>query len=121
MYIALTNLGLVLLFCLVFAVCVYLLLVLRQALVTLRDIRQIIEAQDTAIQQSLSLLPQLLANLSNLSLSLRQSADIASATLDSWQHDAAGTIDSLKDGLETIIVYSKAIGEMMRCLRNHTM
>ena len=111
MYIALSDIGWMLLFSLAVVVGVYLLLVLRQALAILCRIRGIMAAQESAIQQSLSEMPILLANLSTLSLSLKQSADMANTTLGSWQEELAGTVDDLKDGLETVTVYSKAIGE----------
>lgn len=114
MYIALSDLGLIVLFGLACAVGIYLILVLRQALSALSRIRSIITVQDAAIQQSLAQLPTLLANLSALSLSLKQSSDMASSTLGTWQEELAGTVDDLKDGLETVTLYSKAIGEVVR-------
>ena len=116
MYITLSDLGLLLLFCLVVAIGIFLLLVLRQAFVTLNRIRNIITAQDTAIQQALSQLPVVLANINALTLSLKQSADMANTTLDSLQTDVAGTVEELRDGLETITVYSRAIGEIIKAV-----
>ena len=116
LYIALSDLGILILFALAVVIAVYLILVLRQALATLCRIRGIMAAQDSAIQQSLSQLPILLSNLSALSLSLKHGADMANNTLGSWQEELAGTVDELKDGLETISVYSKAIGEIVRAV-----
>jgi cell division protein FtsB len=116
LYIALNDIGLFILFLLAAAVGVYLILVLRQALQTLCRVQTILAAQDSAIQQSLTKLPGLLANLDELSTSLKQSADFANTTLHSWQEDLTSTVDDLRDGLDTITVYSKAISEIVRAV-----
>lgn len=116
MYIALSDIALIILFLLAAAVGVYLILVLSQAFKTICRIRSILSTQDTAIQQSLAQLPGLLANLNALTLSLKQSADMANNTLDSWQAEVAGTVDDLRDGLETISLYSKVIGEIIKAV-----
>jgi len=118
MYIGLSELALAILFFLAVAAGIYLILVLRQALAALRRIKGIIDAQDTAIQQTLAQLPTLLASLSALSLSLKQSADMASSTLGAWQDELAGTVEDFRDGLETVTLYSKAIGEVVRTVFN---
>ena len=41
---------------------------------------------------------------------------MANTTLDSLQTDVAGTVEELRDGLETITVYSKAIGEIIKAI-----
>lgn len=116
MYIALSDLALTILFILAVAISGYLLLVLSQALKTIRRVQSIISAQDTAIQQSLSQLPTVLANLNALTLSLRHSADMANATLDSLQDEVASTVEDLRDGLETVTLYSRAIGEIVKAV-----
>ena len=116
MYIALSDLALIILFILAVAIGGYLLLVLSQALKTIRRVQGIISAQDTAIQQSLSQLPTVLANLNALTLSLRHSADMANATLDSLQDEVVSTVEELRDGLETVTLYSRAIGEIVKAV-----
>ena len=116
MYIALSDLALTILFILAVAIGGYLLLVLSQALKTIRRVQGIISAQDTAIQQSLSQLPTVLANLNALTLSLRHSADMANATLDSLQDEVVSTVEDLRDGLETVTLYSRAIGEIVKAV-----
>jgi hypothetical protein len=116
LYIALSDIALIILFLLATTVSVYLILVLSQAFKVFCRIRGILSTQDTAIQQSLAQLPGLLANLNALTLSLKQSADMANNTLDSWQTEVAGTVDDLRDGLETITLYSRAIGEVVKAV-----
>ncbi|MDU4959487.1 MAG: hypothetical protein E6X17_02300 [Sporomusaceae bacterium] len=116
MYIALSDIALSILFCLALAIGLYLILVLRQTLQTVCRIRGIIDGHETALRQSLAQLPELLTNLNALSLSLKQSADLANSTLDSLHSEVAGTVDELRDGLETITLYSRAIGEIIKAL-----
>lgn len=116
MYISLIDIGLFVLFALAVVLGVYLVFILHQALKTLCHVRGILAAQDESIRQSLSLLPGLVTNLTALSASLSQSAELANTALQTWQEEVASTVEDLRDGLETVTVYSKAIGEIIKAI-----
>jgi hypothetical protein len=113
-YITLEDIGLFCLFMLASATLVYVILVLHQTLQAVCRIRSLLTTHDDAIRKSLVQLPTLLASLNELSLSLKQSADLAKHTLSSWQDEHVDTVDDLRNGLETIIMYSRAVAEVIR-------
>ncbi|HMM20437.1 MAG TPA: hypothetical protein PKA10_06835 [Selenomonadales bacterium] len=117
MYISLYDLGLFILFCSAVTVSIYLVAVLRRAFGVLGHIRGILEAHEEDVRESLALLPQALANLNELSVSLREATDQTSSAIYSLQNNLA---EDLRDGLETVLVYARVLGEIFRALFSRT-
>jgi len=111
MYISLSDLGLFIFFSVTIIIAVYLIAVLRRILGVLGHIQGIFEAHDKDIQKTLSLLPEVLENVNELTANLKDTFNHTSDALCTLQDDL---LDDLQNGLETFAIYAKAIGSIFR-------
>ena len=115
-YVSLYELGLFILFTIAVVVSAYLITVLHQAFCVIGHVRAILNARDADIQETLSVLPETLSNINELAISLKQTASQTNDAFHYLQDDLSDTVDSLRDGLETIVVYGKVIGDVFRAV-----
>ena len=116
MYISMYDIGLFIVILLILVIGGYLIAVLRQAFYVFDHVRGILSTHKNDIGESLSLLPEVLVNINALNVSLKGTADQTSSAFRSLQHDVTNSVDSLQDGVETIVIYAKVIGEIFRAL-----
>lgn len=113
MYVSLYDLGLFILFAVAITVSAYLIAVLRQAFSVLSHVRGILDTHDQDICETLSLLPEALANVNDLAESLKTTAEQTSGAIQLLQNDV---MEDLRDGLETFTVYAKIIMDVFRAV-----
>lgn len=113
MYISLYDLALVILFVVTVTVSGYLIAVLRRAFSVLGHVRDILDAHDEDICETLSLLPETLVNVNELAASLKETAEQTSSAIHLLQNDV---VDDLRDGLETFTVYAKIASDVFRAI-----
>lgn len=107
--ISLTDLFMFILFVIIIVVCVFLIALMRRAFCVLGYVRCILNAHHEDIGQVLAKLPQTLDNVNELSVSLRQTADVTTCAFRSLQEDMVDTVDDLRDGLDTFMTYARLI------------
>ena len=116
MYISVYDLALMILFVVTITVSAYLIAVLRRAICVLGHVRVILDNHHEQIGEALSLLPETLENVNALAVSLKATSDETSSAFRSLQNDLVDTADNFRDGLETIVVYAKLIGDVVRAV-----
>ncbi|MDR3588515.1 MAG: hypothetical protein P4N41_02510 [Negativicutes bacterium] len=113
MYISLYDLGLVILFFIAVTVSAYLIAVLRRAFCVLGHVQGILADHDQDISETLSLLPEALANVNELTASLKETAEQTSGAIAVLQDNV---VEDLREGLETFTVYAKVIADVFRAI-----
>jgi len=116
MYISLYDLGLFIIFMVILIVSGYFIAVLHRAFCVLGYVREILGSRGEDIHQIIAGLPEALANINKLSISLKAIADQANGTFDSLQTNLTDTVDDLRDGVETFMVYAKVLAEVCRAV-----
>lgn len=114
MYISFYDLGLFILFTVTLAVGGYLIAVLRRTFCVLGHVQGILDVHSDEIGKIISELPEALENVNELTISLKRSADLTTSAFGSLQNNVLDTVDDMRDGLESFIVYAKIIGEVCR-------
>lgn len=114
MYISLQDIGLFVLFLITIIVSIYLIAVLRQTFCVLGHIKGILDDHDDNIRETLSVLPETLAHIDELAVSLKMTADQTNSAFGSLQNNLTDTVDDLRDGLETFTIYAKVFVEVFR-------
>lgn len=104
---------------LIITIGLYLILILHQALLTVRQVRSILATQDSDIRQTLTQLPQLLTALDALTISLKQSSDFAHTTMRPLRDDLTNTAHELRKNFETLTTYSKLTSDIIRTFINN--
>jgi hypothetical protein len=112
-YISVYDLGLLILFLVTVIVSVYLVAVLRRAFCVLGHVKEILDNHDEDICETLSLLPEALANVNDLAASLKETAEQTSGAIAVLQNNV---VDDLREGLETFTVYAKVISDIFRAV-----
>ncbi len=113
MYISLYDLGLFILFAVALVVAIYLIIFLRRAIGVAGRVKEILDEHGDNIEESLALLPETLANVNALAVTLKETADQTSSAMQTLQDDLVG---NLRDGLETFAIYAKIIGDIVRAV-----
>lgn len=116
MYISLYDIGLFIIFTILIVVCSYLVLVLHRTFCVLGSVKQILDGHNEEIEQTIAGLPETLANVNQLAISLKETADQANGAFGSLQHNITDTVDDLRDGMEDIIVYGKVAAEVFKTI-----
>jgi len=116
MYVSLSDIGLFILFLLAVIVSVCLIFVLTRAFCVLGHVRGILEDHEDDIRETLSVLPEVLSNVNELSMTVKNTVSQTSTALSSIQDEFVDTVDDLRDGLETFSLYAKVIGEIVRSI-----
>ena len=114
MYISFYDLGMSILFIVILVVSGYLIAVLHRTFRTIGHIREMIDLHRDDISRTISGLPLVLENVNELSVSLKRSADLTTLAFDSLQDNVIDTVGDMREGLETVILYAKVIGEVCR-------
>lgn len=116
MYVSLYDLGWLILLMITIAVSGYLIAVLRQAFCILGHVRGILDAHGDDIRETLSLMPEALASINDLAMNLKETAAQTNDAFHYLQDDLGDTVNNLRDGLETVAVYGKVIGDAFRAV-----
>lgn len=114
MYISLYDLALFSLFFLTVIVSAYLIAVLHRTVRVLGHVREVLDVHSDEINKILSVLPETLVAINELAVSLKETSAETSHAFRSFQNDLTVSADDLRDGLETIVVYAKVIGQIFR-------
>lgn len=94
----------------------YVIAVLHRAFRILGHIRNVLDAHGDDIRQTISGLPIALANVNEMTVSLKETADQTNHAFGSLQNSLTDTVDDLRYGIETCVVYAKIIGEVYRAI-----
>ncbi len=116
MYISLYDLGLFILFIVLIVVSGYLIAVLHRTFCVLGYVQKLFNHHKDDIDEIISGLPDALVNLNQLTISLKAIADQTNHALDSLQDNITGTVDDLRDGIESFTFYGKIIAEVVRAI-----
>ena len=116
MYVSLSDIGLFILFLLAIIVSVCLTFVLTRVFCVLGRVRSILEDHEDDIRETLSVLPEVLSNVNELSVTVKNTVSQTSTALSTIQDEFVDTVDDLRDGLETFSLYANVIGEIVRSL-----
>ena len=114
MYISLYDIGLFIIFTIAIIVCLYLIAVLHRTFCVLGHVKDILDAHSEDICQTIAELPDALANMNELSVSLKETVDQTNHAFGSLQNNVTDTVDDLRDGLENLMVYGKVAVEVFR-------
>ncbi|MBC8015046.1 MAG: hypothetical protein H7X79_04810 [Sporomusaceae bacterium] len=114
MYISFYDVGLFILFTVILTVSGFLIAVLRRTFCVLGHVQEILGVHSEDIGKIISELPEVLENVNELTVSLKRSADLTTSAFGSLQNNVLDTVDDMRDGLETFVVYAKIIGEVCR-------
>jgi len=116
MYITLYDVGLFTIFIIILIVSGYLIAVLHRVFCVIGHIRGVLSDHGDDISQTISELPIALANINELSVSLKAFIDQTNSAVGSLQNNLTDTVDDLRYGLENVAVYAKIIGEVFRAV-----
>lgn len=116
MYISLSDLALFILFIIIVTSSAFLIVVLYRMLGVLGQVREILNAHNSDIRETLATLPLALANINELAIRLKKTTEQASDAVGFLQDDFTETVDGLRTGLETFVVYARIIGEVFRAV-----
>ena len=95
-------------------VCLYLVAVLHRTFCVLGYVKEILCDHEEDIHKTIAGLPDALDNMSELSISLKETVDQTNNAFGSLQHNITDTVDDLRDGVENMIVYGKVAAEIFR-------
>lgn len=116
MYISLYDLGMFIIFIIILIASSYLIAVLHRAFRLLGRVQGVLDTHSNDIRQTISELPIALAHVNELAVSLKETADQTNSAFGSLQNSLTDTVDDLRYGVETCIVYAKIIGEVYRAI-----
>lgn len=116
MYISLYDIGLFIAFSLLVIVGIYLIAVLHRTFAVLGSVSDILDSHEEDICQIIAELPGALANVNELSISLKETADQTNHAFGSLQHNITDTVEDLRDGMENIVVYGKVAAEIFQAV-----
>ena len=120
MYISLYDLALFIIFMVILIVSGYLIAVLHRAFCVLGYVKGILSSRGEDIHQIIAGLPEVLANTNKLAVSLKGIAEQANGTFDSLQNNIIDTVDDLRDGVETFMVYAKLLADVWQAIFSRT-
>jgi uncharacterized protein YoxC len=116
MYFSLYDLGMFVLFIILVITGVYLIAVLQRAFYALSQASKIMDANQDDLRKTFSMFPEVLANLNELAVILKETADQTSNAFGSLQNDVTDTVDDLRDGLQTFAAYIKVFSEAFKAV-----
>lgn len=116
MYVSLSDIGLFIAFIITVIVSFYLIAVLHRTFCVLGYVREILSTHDEDIRQIIAGLPTALANMSELSVSLKETVDQTNNAFGSLENNITNTVDDLRDGMEDIILYGKVAAEIFQTI-----
>ena len=120
MYISLYDLALFMIFLVILLVSGYLIAVLHRTFCVLGYVKEILSSRGEDIHQIIAGLPEVLANTNKLAISLKGIAEQANGTFDSLQNNIIDTVDDLRDGVETFMVYAKLLADVWQAIFSRT-
>lgn len=116
MYITLYDVGLFILFIIILLASGYLIAVLHRVFCLLGRVRGVLTVHSDEIHQTISELPVALANVNELSVSLKTIIDRTDGAFGSLQDNLTDTVDDLRYGVENFVAYAKIIGEVWKAI-----
>lgn len=105
-----SDLALFILFCILIIVSGFLIVVLHRAYCVLGHVRGIFAAHHEDIGSTLSKLPEVLTNVNQLAVSLKETAEQTNYAFRSLQEELTDTVGDLREGFENCAFYIKLIG-----------
>ncbi|WP_090936584.1 hypothetical protein [Pelosinus propionicus] len=84
---------------------IYLIYVLRKIALILDDVKRILNVSEISLTETISLLPAVLENVNQIAASVKETAS-----------QANDVIDDVKVEWETLIIYAKAVVEIVRAI-----
>jgi len=116
MYISLYDLGLSIIFIIILIISGYLIAVLHRVFSVVGIVRGALSDHHNDISQIISELPIALANVNELSVSLKAIIDQTNGAFGSLQNNLTDTVDDLRFGIENFVVYAKIVAEVCRAV-----
>lgn len=105
MYISIYDLGISIIFLLVAIIGIYLIRVIRKILLILDDVKRILDANEISLKETITLLPAVLSNMNQIAASVKETAS-----------QANDVIYDMRGEWETLLIYAKAAGQIIRTL-----
>jgi len=116
MYITLYDVGLFIIYIIILIASGYLIAVLHRVLCVLGHVRGILTTHGDDIRQIISELPTALANVNELSVSMKEMIDQTNDAFGTLQNNLTDTVDDLRYGLENFVVYAKIVAEVCKAV-----
>ena len=105
MYVSIYDLGLSIVFLIVVIIGIYLICVIRKILLILDDVKRILDANEIGLKETITLLPAVLSNMNQIAASVKETAS-----------QANDVIYDMRGEWETLLIYAKAVGQIIRTL-----
>ncbi len=105
MYISIYDIGITIVFLIVVTIGIYLIYAIRRIVFILDDVKRILNANEMSLKQTISLLPTVLENVNQIAASVKETAS-----------QANDVMYDVKVEWETLIIYAKAIGQIVRAI-----
>ncbi|SFL75861.1 hypothetical protein SAMN04490355_101697 [Pelosinus propionicus DSM 13327] len=105
MYISIYDIGMTIGFLIAVTIGIYLIYVLRKIALILDDVKRILNVSEISLTETISLLPAVLENVNQIAASVKETAS-----------QANDVIDDVKVEWETLIIYAKAVVEIVRAI-----
>lgn len=116
MYISLYDVGLLILFGVTLTVAYYLIVALRGVIGVIKQINEVIEANQTSLGMSLEVLPDLLTNSNEVLLGVRKTIESANLAVTSIEDNLVDTADKVQETMETALLYARCAGEVVKAV-----
>jgi uncharacterized protein YoxC len=105
MYISIYDLGIAIIFLIVVIIGIYLICGIRKLVIILDDVKRILDGNEAGIKETITLLPAVLSNVNQITASVKETAS-----------QANDVIDDMRGEWETLSLYAKAVGQIIRVL-----
>jgi uncharacterized protein YoxC len=105
MYISIYDLGISIIFLIVVIIGIYLISVIRKVMFILDDVKRVLDTNETSIRETISLLPAVLSNVNQITASIKETAS-----------QANDVIYDVRVEWETLLIYAKAVGQIIKAL-----
>lgn len=116
MYISLYDIGLLILFAVALAAGFYLIIALRRVAEVVTQVSGILDENRKSIEQSLVVLPELLANSNEVVAGVRKTVESTSSAITCLEDNLTDTADKVQETMETAVLYARCAGEVARAV-----
>lgn len=112
MYISLYDIGLLILFAVALTAGFYLIITLRRVAEVVTQVSGILDENRKAIEQSLTVLPELLTNSNEVVAGVRKTVESTSSAITCLEDNLTDTADKVQETMETALLYARCAGEV---------
>ena len=116
MYLSLYDFGLLILFVVALAIAYYLIAALRSVIVVVKQVSDVINKNQSAIAETLEVLPDLLTNSNEVVLGVRKTIDTANSAVTCIEDNLVDTADRVQETMETAILYARCAAEVVKAV-----